>query len=303
MVLAAGLGTRLKPFTLRSPKALVPLLGVPTIEYGLLQLKAAGVSNAVVNVHAHADQLIHYLWDDHHKHMKIQISDESAQLLGSAGGFRKALPLLDKQLEKQMETSGKSEPFFSLNADVVSDVDLNQLSLRHEELRKKHGVVMTLCLARGKTLLAQEGSYTEILCDESTGLITGLGVPKNRVPFYTGIGVFETEAFAHLKEGVPAEFVPEVLTPWIQKGKVGFFWMENLWIDVGSPGLWLKAHFQMMNEMKAGLVPEYWLTTIQESMKSGYFSESDLVVDYDLKPTDLPRAKNYISWKGDRADV
>jgi len=299
MVLAAGLGTRLKPFTLRSPKALVPLLGVPTIEYSLLQLEAAGVKNVVVNVHSHADQMISYLKRDRPSGMKIEISDESAKLLGSAGGFRKALPLL----EKTAEVTGKSEPFFSLNADVVSNVNLQRLASRHEELRKKHGVVMTLCLARGKTLENQEGSYTEILCAEGAGLITGLGTSKNRVPFYTGIGVFETEAFRHLPEGVPSEFVPEVLTPWIQKRKVGFFWMEDLWIDVGSPELWLKAHFRMMGEMNAGLIPECWIPATQDGVKAGYFSANDRVVDYDLHRNAVPVAKNYISWKGDRADV
>jgi len=296
MVLAAGLGTRLKPFTLRSPKALVPLLGVPTIEFSLLQLRAAGVGSAVVNVHSHADQMIRFLSKDDRGAMTIAVSDESAKLLGSAGGFRKALPLL--------ETSpGKSEVFFSLNADVVCDVNLEQLAQKHEELRKKHGVLLTLCLARGKTLAGLEGSYTEILCDENEGLITGFGAPKNGVPFYTGVGVFETDAFRHLPEGAPSEFVPEVLAPLIQKRKVGFFWTEGLWLDVGSPTLWLKAHFQLQQALKANALPESWKTAIEEGMKTGFFSETDRVVDYGLKASGATTGKNYIAWQGDRVDV
>lgn len=290
MVLAAGLGTRLKPFTLKTPKPLIPLLGVPCIEFSLLQLREVGVKEIVVNVHAHPEQMKSYLKD-------VVISDESSCLLGSAGGFRKALSVLES-------VPGKSESFFSLNSDVVSGVDLKKLYERHEELRKKHGVVMTLCLASGDMLKKQTGKYTEIKVDESAGLIVGFGEKKSGVPFYTGTAVFETEAFRNLADGVPSEFVPEVLDPWIKKNKVGFFWVDELWLDIGSPELWWSSHFELFSKMKSGKIPASWMKALSEGSKKVKISESEGVVDYDL-PTAAGKAgtRGYIRYQGERIDV
>ena len=271
MILAAGLGTRLKPFTLHTPKPLMPLLGVPCIEFSMLQLKAIGLKNVVVNIHAHASQMEKYLGDRAQSlNLNIQISDESAQLLGSAGGFKKALSKLES-------VAGVSEAFYSMNSDVVSLVDLKKLALRHQELRAQHGTLITLCLARGKTLENLEGSYT---------------------------AVFETAAFHHLPLDVPSEFTPDVLLPLIEKKKVGFFWMEDLWIDVGSPELWLRSHFEMLSWMKNSSSSQIWIDEVSEGMKRGYFSEENRVVDYDLPPSaPKPLNQNYIQWKGERSDV
>jgi NDP-sugar pyrophosphorylase family protein len=290
MVLAAGLGTRLQPYTLKTPKPLIPLLGVPCIEFSLLQLRAIGVQKIVVNVHAHSSQMKEYL-------KGVSISDETQCLLGSAGGFRKALPLIELN-------AGQSESFFALNSDVVCNVDLIRLQSRHEELRKKHGVVMTLCIASGEMLKVQQGSYTEILFDVSSGLVTGLGEKKSKVPFYVGTAIFETEAFRHLTEGVPAEFVPEVLKPWIEKGKVGFQLIDDLWLDVGSPELWWNAHLQLLNGMNRGKIPEVWKSVVLEGMKKVNLSEKEGVVDYDQPVGSVqPHTKGYIRYQGDRTDV
>jgi len=289
MVLAAGLGTRLQPYTLNTPKALIPLMGVPSIDFSLMQLLSVGIGSVVVNVHSHSGQMIHHLVRQGSRlGMNIAISDESNLLLGSAGGFCKAVSMIET-------VPGRSEPFFALNADVVSLVDLNRLAERHRELRDQHGVEMTLCLARGKTVEAQEGSYTEILVDEKSGLITGTGFKKNKVPFYTGTAVFETECFRHLKTGVPSEFVPEVLAPKIAEGKVGFFWMEDLWVDIGSPALWWKSHFILKREFEQKHLPPLWNHEISEKAGTFRISSEEGVVDYD---SDSAIEKNSIRFKG-----
>jgi mannose-1-phosphate guanylyltransferase len=298
MVLAAGLGTRLKPYTDLVPKPLVPLLGVPCIDYSLMQLPSAGVDEVVVNVHAHSSQLVDHL---HHasirEGLKIRISDESSLLLGSAGGYRKALSLLES-------SPGMSEPFFALNADVVSAVDLRALSARHAELRKKHGVWMTLCIASGEMLNSQEGAYTEIILDDSTGLVRGTGSKKSQVPFYTGTAVFETECFRHLGEGVPSEFVPEVLLPLIAQGKVGFFRVDQLWLDVGSPQLWWKSHFELQKAVEQGSLPSVWIRAVQDC-RSGYqLLRDEGIVDYDPS-LDRPQGhdRHWIRFRGVLTDV
>ncbi len=105
MVLAAGLGTRMKPLTETQPKPLVTVAGRTLIDRVLDRLTEAGVGTAVVNVHHHADLLERHLKT--RTAPKIVISDERAQLLDSGGGVKKALPLLGKN------------PFFIINADTI----------------------------------------------------------------------------------------------------------------------------------------------------------------------------------------
>ena len=104
IVLAAGLGTRMRPITERLPKALVEVAGKPLVGWGLDALAAVGVEKVVVNVHHHADQVAAYL--ARREHPRIVVSDERDQLLDSAGAIVKALPELG------------TEPFFVLNADT-----------------------------------------------------------------------------------------------------------------------------------------------------------------------------------------
>ncbi len=253
MVLAAGLGTRLKPFTVRTPKPLMPLHGIPCIDFVLLNLQQAGVTEAVINLHAHPGQMKQHLLGEIHRRLQIAISDESKQLLGSAGGIRHALPILGKA------------PFFSMNADVFHLAPLNELASRHQELRERHGVLMTLVLASGEALAGQTGDYREIMANHSTGLIEGFGQKKKQVPFFTGTAVFEPEAFSHLSLGVPAEFVPEVLEPAIRAGRVGFLNSDSLWLDIGSPELWFQAEHKIREALRAGKLPDFIAGKLQAS--------------------------------------
>lgn len=93
VVLAAGLGTRLKPITDTMPKPLVPVAGKPMIDYGLDALAEAGVTRAVVNVHHFADRMEAHLAA--YPRLDITISDERAGLMNSGGGLKKGLALLD----------------------------------------------------------------------------------------------------------------------------------------------------------------------------------------------------------------
>jgi MurNAc alpha-1-phosphate uridylyltransferase len=104
MVLAAGLGTRMRPITETIPKPLVRVAGKPMIDYVLDSLAEAGVEKAVVNVHHFADQMVAHL--NAYKALEIIISDERDRLMNSGGGLAKGLKLLDRG------------PVFVTNADL-----------------------------------------------------------------------------------------------------------------------------------------------------------------------------------------
>ena len=115
MIFAAGLGTRLKPLTDRIPKALVSVGGEPLLKRVIFQLKDAGFTRIVVNVHHFSKQIIDYLRDNKNFSMDIRISDESEKLLETGGGIKKAWPLFDQ-----------TEPILIHNVDILSNVDLKK---------------------------------------------------------------------------------------------------------------------------------------------------------------------------------
>jgi MurNAc alpha-1-phosphate uridylyltransferase len=105
MVLAAGLGTRMRPLTERRPKPLIEVNGRALIDYAFDRLREAGVRKAVINVHHLAEQII--AWSERQAAPAIEISAESAGLLDTGGGIANALPRLGRQ------------PFFVLNSDSL----------------------------------------------------------------------------------------------------------------------------------------------------------------------------------------
>jgi mannose-1-phosphate guanyltransferase len=120
MILAAGLGTRLKPWTLSHPKALVPVGGVPMLERVILKLKSQGFDNIVVNVHHFSGQVIDFLKSNDFG-VDIRISDESGGLLDTGGGLARARSLVDFG----------NGPLLVHNVDILSDADLGDLMKAH----------------------------------------------------------------------------------------------------------------------------------------------------------------------------
>ncbi len=126
MVLAAGLGTRLKPLTDTRPKALVELSGRTLLEITLSRLLAFGVTEVIVNVHHFADQVIAYLKSHNNFGMRIEISREEV-LLDTGGGLKKAAWFF---LE---DPTHLDEPFLLHNVDVISTIDLRRMLQFHTE--------------------------------------------------------------------------------------------------------------------------------------------------------------------------
>lgn len=119
MILAAGLGTRLRPMTDTIPKALVPIHGTPILELVIARLKSYGFREIIINVHHFADQIIEFLRARNNFDIYIQISDERDLLLDTGGGVKRAAWFFDNQ------------PFVVHNVDILSDIDLNALYEAH----------------------------------------------------------------------------------------------------------------------------------------------------------------------------
>lgn len=121
MIFAAGLGTRLKPLTDTMPKALLPLAGKTLLQWQIERLKAAGITQIVVNIHHLGQQIIDYLQQNDGFGCQVLISDEREALLETGGGLLKASALL-----------GENEPVLVCNVDILSNVDLGRLIASHQ---------------------------------------------------------------------------------------------------------------------------------------------------------------------------
>ena len=125
MIFAAGLGTRLKPLTDTLPKALVPLAGKTLLQWQIEKLKAAGITDIVVNVHHFPDLIIDYLRENNNFGCNIQVSDERDMLLETGGGLRKAKHLLLGVASR--ESGNNDAPILVCNVDILSNIDIPTL--------------------------------------------------------------------------------------------------------------------------------------------------------------------------------
>ena len=120
MIFAAGLGTRFKPWTDKHPKALALVNGKSLLQRNIEYLQQYGITDVVVNVHHFADQLIEAIENNKGWGSRITISDERNEVLETGGGLKKASPYLN------------SENIVIINADILTDLDLNAMSDYHQ---------------------------------------------------------------------------------------------------------------------------------------------------------------------------
>ncbi|MCM1110458.1 MAG: nucleotidyltransferase family protein [Clostridium sp.] len=122
MVFAAGVGSRLRPLTDTCPKALIEVGGEPVLGHVLRNLRDAGITEAVVNVHHHGQMIRDWLDSNRFTGLKVTVSDETDRLLDTGGGLAAAAPLF----------RGEYGPILLHNADILTDVSLREMIRAHE---------------------------------------------------------------------------------------------------------------------------------------------------------------------------
>jgi N-acetyl-alpha-D-muramate 1-phosphate uridylyltransferase len=186
MILAAGLGTRLKPFTENHPKALYPVNGKPLLQRNIEYLQSFGIKNAIVNVHHFADQIIDAIKDNNGWGSNVVISDETNEVLETGGGLKKAASYL---LEG-------NEPFVLMNADMLTDLDIAKMSEQHN----LNNPIATLAVTDRATSRYLMFDKNNVLCgwyNEKTGEQKGTAGAKKA---FSGIHIISPEIFSLIKE-------------------------------------------------------------------------------------------------------
>ena len=216
LVLAAGLATRLRPLSLVRAKAALPVAGQPLVERIIKHLAAAGIHDFVVNLHHLPHTITRVLGDGGHLGVKVRYSWEMP-VLGSAGGPRRALPLLDAQR------------FFIVNGDTLTDVDPAAVWAAHE----RSGALVTMALVPN----TEPQKYGGVLLG-GDGAVTGFTRRGSSQPSYhfIGVQVAQAEVFASLSDNVPFESVgalyPELMRA--RPGSVRGYACEAAFLDIGT---------------------------------------------------------------------
>lgn len=228
MILAAGLGTRLRPMTDVLSKPSLPLLDRPLIAYHLEMLRQAGVTEVAINLHWLPEVLPQRLGDGSEYGMRITWSYEPV-ILGTGGGIRKMAKFLTEP----------GEPFFVLNGDLLIDMDLRRVLEHH----RATGAIATMVL-REDPAMTRFGA----LGVDSEGRIIDF-VGRARAPgevvrrgLFTGIHVLTAAVLAHLPEGEVC-INRTAYTQLVALGQnVQSCFQEGFWSDVGTPERYLEAH-------------------------------------------------------------
>ena len=228
MILAAGLGTRLRPLTNDRPKALVEVAGRTLLEITLARLRTFGVSEVIVNVHHFADLVIVYLKAHDNFGMRIEVSREDV-LLDTGGGLKKAGWFF-------LEESSRDEPFLLHNVDVISTIDLERMVQSHRQNK---------ALA---TLAVQERETSRYLLFDEQLQLCGRRAGRDQKPeivrpsartqalAFSGIHVISARLLSEMTE----EGVFSIITSYLRLAGRGeniaaFRADEYYWRDLGKP--------------------------------------------------------------------
>jgi N-acetyl-alpha-D-muramate 1-phosphate uridylyltransferase len=217
MVLAAGLGLRMRPLTDHMPKPLVRVAGRPLLDHVLDRLAEAGVTEAVVNVHYLPDQIIAHVAP--RAKPRVIISDERNQVLGTGGGVVKALPMLG------------SEPFFHVNSDTmwIDGVQSNLKRLAEAFDPARMDILLLMAPTANSIGYGGRGDY---------GMLPDGALRKRRehqvVPFvYAGAAIMSPQIFAGAPKG---EFsLTRMFDAANEQERLFGLRLDGVWMHVGTP--------------------------------------------------------------------
>jgi len=229
MILAAGLGTRLRPLTDDRPKALVEVAGRTLLEITLSRLRTFGIREVIVNVHHFADMVVEYLKRNGNFGMRIEVSREET-LLDTGGGLKKTAWFF-------LENSGDADESFVLhNVDVISTIDLERMAQSHRE----KNALATLAVQDRETSRYLLFDEKDQLCGRRMGRDGALEMARpareTRALAFSGVHVISPRLLSNMTEQGAFSIVSSYLRLAGQGEKiVAFRADEYYWRDLGRP--------------------------------------------------------------------
>lgn len=234
MILAAGLGTRLRPLTDRLPKPLLPLMLIPMVAHLLAQLRCQGVREVVVNGHHLADPLATWLGDGSRWNLRLAFAREP-EILGTAGALKNAEPLL------------QGAPFLVINADVLADVDLRALWAWH----CARGALVTMVVRPDPAarnfgpVVVDARDRVRRINGHPEALDAG---PGEEETIFTGIQVVDPQVLGAIPANRFVSTTADTYPRLLQDGQPVLACRHHgYWLDVGVPERYLQAHCDLLD--------------------------------------------------------
>jgi N-acetyl-alpha-D-muramate 1-phosphate uridylyltransferase len=221
MILAAGLGTRLKPFTEKHPKALFPVNGKPLLQRNIEYLKSFGITDIIVNVHHFADQIINTIKENNGWGCNVVISDETNEVLETGGGLKKAAAFFESD----------TTPFLLMNADMLTDLDIAKMKIMHLE----NNALATVAVTNRATSRYLRFNDQNMLCgwlNEKTGEQKGDTGTKKA---FSGIHIISPLIFSLITEQGKFSMIDLYLRLAATESILAFDHSNGKLIDVGKP--------------------------------------------------------------------
>jgi len=235
MVLAAGQGTRLRPATEITPKALVPVAGRPMIEYALLLLRHHGISEVIINLHHFGEQIERRLGDGKALGLKIRYSREP-QLLDTGGGLLKARSFL------------QDGAFIVINTDALIDLNLAALIDFHVKMRAAATLVLRAddrADEYGSMDIDASGRICRFL--DSKAPHAPLGATRKLM--FTGVQILDPKIFEHMEHNGTAQKFSTTKHTYPRMLRAGErlygFYFEGFWQDLGTPARIREAEMKL----------------------------------------------------------
>jgi len=230
MILAAGLGTRLKPFTNQHPKALALINGKSLLQRNIEYLQQFGIYDVAVNVHHFAGQIIDAININKSWGSMITISDESDEVLETGGGLKKAMPLLKEH-----------ENFILMNVDVLTDLNLVEMMAVH----LKENPLATLATTQRKTSRYFLFNDNDELCGWRNTETGAERISRNAETYYqqafSGIHIISSRIFSVMQQEGKFSMVDVYLEAAKTETIKSFDHSAGEFIDVGKPESIIKA--------------------------------------------------------------
>jgi NDP-sugar pyrophosphorylase family protein len=228
MILAAGLGTRLRPLTNDRPKALVEIAGRTMLEITLTRLRDFGIRDVIINVHHFADKVVDYLKANENFSMQVEVSRED-ELLDTGGGLKKAAWFF-------LEDPNSTESFLLHNVDVISTIDFRRMVQFHSD----HQALATLAVQGRETsryLLFDEHHQ---LCGRRAGREENAEIVRpseqTQALAFSGIHVISPRLLKMMSEEGAFSIISAYLRLAAQGGRIlAFRADEYYWRDLGKP--------------------------------------------------------------------
>lgn len=223
LILAAGLGTRLKPLTDNKPKALIEVNGITLLEYAIKRISESGYNSIIVNVHHFAGQVIDFLNRKKFPGVEITLSDESNLLLDTGGGLKNVRWFFNDE-----------KPFLIHNVDIISDINLTELYNHHIE----NNSVATLAVQKRKSSRYFLFDNNKYLCgwkNINTGEIRNSRLPEGEISemAFSGIQIVEPEIFQLMPDKNVFSLV-DLYLKIANKSRIAYFDHSNsLFLDLG----------------------------------------------------------------------